>query len=262
MTEETKKCIVCGEEKPLSEFYFRKDNNKYRNDCKSCNNEQSHRYRLAHLEQEREHSRKYREAHKEELTEYSRNYQKAHLDKFREYNKKARDNWTPEQKERANERSRRSRERRKDDPEYREKIRQWNRESSLRRRKKITAYEQARKKYDPIFKLKKQLRNEIRESFKRRGLRKSAHTEELVGCSIEKLCHHLLMTYEVRYGETYDGVSEVHIDHIKPLSTAHTEDEVIRLCRWDNLQLLKPEDNLYKSDNVEPDSYEQYLNAA
>lgn len=262
MAEETKRCIICGEEKPLSEFYFRKDNNKYRNDCKSCNNKQGHQYRLAHLDQEREHNRKYREAHKEELAEYSKNYQKAHLDKFREYNKKARENWTPEQRERANERSRRSHEKRKENPEYLERRRQWSRESAKRRRKTITAYEEARKKRDPIFKLKKQIRNEIRDAFNRRGFKKSESTEDIVGCNIEYLQRHLLMTYLIRYGEEWDGVTPVHIDHIVPLSTAYTEEEVYRLNRYTNLQLLRAEDNLAKGDSEEPDSYEDYIQLA
>lgn len=33
-----KVCLKCNLEKNLSEFYFRKDNKKYRNDCKECFN--------------------------------------------------------------------------------------------------------------------------------------------------------------------------------------------------------------------------------
>ena len=33
---ETQVCNKCNKEKPLSEFYFRTDNNKYRKDCKEC----------------------------------------------------------------------------------------------------------------------------------------------------------------------------------------------------------------------------------
>ena len=34
----TKICTQCGEEKPETEefFYFRKDNNKFRNECEEC----------------------------------------------------------------------------------------------------------------------------------------------------------------------------------------------------------------------------------
>ncbi len=45
-------CRVCGEKKPLSAFYIRKDTGKYRNDCIDCNNKHSYKYRLAHLEED------------------------------------------------------------------------------------------------------------------------------------------------------------------------------------------------------------------
>jgi hypothetical protein len=32
-----KTCSICGEEKELTSFYFRKDNNKHREECKTCN---------------------------------------------------------------------------------------------------------------------------------------------------------------------------------------------------------------------------------
>ena len=246
---ETRICRKCGQEKPITEFYFRRDNKKYRTDCIKCCNRYGKMYRTAHVEQMQEYNKKYREEHRDELDEYFKNYRKTHLDKYREYNKRSRENWTDEQKQRANERSYEYRKRHSDKPEFRERLREWNRKSSKKRRKKITAYEEARKKNDPVFKLKKQLRNEIRESFNRRGVRKSGHTEDIVGCDLDYLYRHLCMTYFIRYGEEYDGNTIVHIDHIKPLSNAHTEEEVVELCRWHNLQLLKAEDNLYKNDD-------------
>lgn len=35
-SENTKICRLCDKEKPLSEFYFRKDSGKYRSECKEC----------------------------------------------------------------------------------------------------------------------------------------------------------------------------------------------------------------------------------
>lgn len=40
----TKICWKCGKSKPLTEFYFRKDSNTYRNECKECLKEHN-RYR-------------------------------------------------------------------------------------------------------------------------------------------------------------------------------------------------------------------------
>ena len=263
MTEEfTKTCRLCGKTKPISDFPFRKDNQKYRNECKSCRDSYLANYRATHKARAAELNKKYRIAHAEELADYSRNYQKAHLDKFREYNQKYRDNLSDEQKDLANERSKRFRDKRKDEPEYREKLREWNRQSSRRRRKKITAYEEARKLRDPIFRLKKQIRNEIRAAFNRRGFDKSEKTEDIVGCDINYLQRHLRMTYLIRYGVEWDGITPVHIDHIKPLASAHTVEEVYTLNRYTNLQLLREEDNLSKGASDNQDSYEYYINGS
>ena len=43
---------------------------------------------------------------------------------------------------------------------------------------------------------------------------------------------------------------EVEIDHIIPLSIANTEQEIINLCHYSNLQLLKKEDNRFKSNKL------------
>ena len=34
--KDTKVCRLCGVEKPISEFYFRKDSEHYRSECKEC----------------------------------------------------------------------------------------------------------------------------------------------------------------------------------------------------------------------------------
>ncbi len=253
--ETTKICKVCGEEKPLDEFRIRGDSGKRRNECKSCLSEYLKKYRSKNKQRISELNKKWYENHKEEQAEYRRRYEKEHLAEYRRYNKKHRDNMTPEQKERVRVRDRRYRNARKNDLEYVKRRRVWSRESAKRRRKKITAHEENRKKIDPVFKLKKQIRNEIRMSFNRRGFRKSERTEKVVGCSLQELYNHLCETYLIRYGEQYNGNRPVHIDHIIPLANAHTEEEVKKLCRWENLQLLTAKDNLAKSADGSFPSY-------
>ena len=62
---------------------------------------------------------------------------------------------------------------------------------------------------------------------------------------------YLLETFKNRYGYEWNGVEPVHIDHIIPLATAKTENDVVKLCYYTNLQLLKAEDNLKKGAKLE-----------
>ena len=253
--EATKICRVCGVEKPLDEFRIRGDSGRRRTECKSCLSKYLQKYRSENKQRIDELDKRWRIEHKKELAEYQLNWQRNNREKCRAYNKKSSQNMTEEQKAHRKELEKKYRKMWNQNPDYIERRRVWNRESTKRRRKKITAYEESRKKIDPVFKLKKQIRNEIRMSFNRRGFRKSARTEAIVGCTLQELYEHLCMTYRVRYGEDYNGNNPVHIDHIMPLVNAHTEDEVKKLCRWNNLQLLTAEDNLIKNADGSFPSY-------
>ena len=87
----------------------------------------------------------------------------------------------------------------------------------------------------------------IYNSFKRTGYTKSRKTEKILGCSIDYFEKYLLKTFEKNYGYKWDGIESIHIDHIKPLKYAQTEEKVLHLCHYTNLQLLKASDNLKKS---------------
>lgn len=141
--------------------------------------------------------------------------------------------------------------------QYRErskdKIRAYNAEYVKRDYVKKRANKHIVEKYnnDELFRLKMCVRSEIRSGFTRKGFTKSETTEELVGCTLEEFIGHLKATYFQNYGVEYDGTQKVHIDHIIPIATAKTEEEVKKLCHWSNLQLLNAEDNLEKSDSLD-----------
>lgn len=130
--------------------------------------------------------------------------------------------------------------------EHKEKETKRIKEYKLKNQQKVREY---RKKYDniEINKVKSKIRGSIRFSFKRKGINKSLKTEKIIGISFNDFYKYLLQTYKNNYGYDWNGIDLVHIDHIIPLAIAKTEEDVIKLCYYKNLQLLKAKDNLEKS---------------
>ena len=62
--------------------------------------------------------------------------------------------------------------------------------------------------------------------------------------------NHLFEKAQLRYPDfqpkEFLEKNKYHIDHIVPLATAQTEEDVIKLCHYTNLQLLTAKDNLEK----------------
>jgi len=79
------------------------------------------------------------------------------------------------------------------------------------------------------------------QAFIRRGFKKNTRTEKLLGCTFEELLNHLDIP-----SDFFTNRSKYHIDHIVPLATAKTEEAVIALCHYTNLQVLTAEENLAK----------------
>lgn len=105
-------------------------------------------------------------------------------------------------------------------------------------------YNKKRKKEDLLFRLSFDMRNSLNRYLKYR----SKKTFEIVGCDPQFLKEHLENQFIDSMG--WDNRGEWHIDHIIPLSSAKTEDELYKLCRYTNLQPLWAEDNLKKSNKI------------
>lgn len=112
-----------------------------------------------------------------------------------------------------------------------------------------------RKKYlknktsnDHLFKLKNAIRGRIRQFLKQRGYTKKNETFDIIGCSPQFLKEHLERQFT--NGMTWENRNEWHIDHIVPLSSAKTEDEIYMLCHYTNLQPLWAIDNMKKGSKT------------
>ena len=103
-------------------------------------------------------------------------------------------------------------------------------------------YKINRKLSDPLFKLTRNIRNAIRKSFINNGYKKTSKTFLILGCSFEEFKQHLESKFESwmtwdNYG-LYNGTANYgwDIDHIIPSSSALTEEDVIKLNHYTNLQ--------------------------
>ena len=117
-------------------------------------------------------------------------------------------------------------------------------------------YQRNRRRTDNVYKLKYVVGRLIRNSLKCKGLSKSKKSIEILGCSIEFFKTYIEerfidnMSWE-NYGTYWD------IDHRIPLSTAVTEEQVLKLNHYTNLQPLDSNINRnIKRDKV--DFYETF----
>ena len=151
------------------------------------------------------------------------------------------------------------------------KYRQENVEKIIEYRKKLSTEKKKeyslkanyknknRAKNEPLFRLTKNIRTLVGKSIRENGFKKESKTFNILGCSFEDFKIHLESKFEswmnwVNYGNPKDGIFETNktwdIDHIKPLATATTEEELLKLNHYTNLQPLCSYQNRYiKRDN-------------
>lgn len=125
--------------------------------------------------------------------------------------------------------------------QYRAERRNSDRESF---RKYHREYNSARKSNDLLFKLAQQTRTLIGNSLARMNFTKRSKTATILGCSFEEFKQHLEKQFAD--GMSWDNRCDWHIDHIIPVSSAKTGDEVLKLNHFSNLRPLWAEDNIRK----------------
>lgn len=111
-------------------------------------------------------------------------------------------------------------------------------------REYATNYKRSRRKADPIYNLAMNLRSSISNIFEKSNLQKRLRTLEILGCSFIEFKEYLeskfepWMTWDNK--GLYNGTINYgwDIDHIIPISSAKTEDDIIKLNHYTNLQPL------------------------
>jgi len=169
-----------------------------------------------------EYNKKYVEEHKEEKAEYNKKYYSENKEEIIEQHK----GYVIENKEKI-----------------KKYLKEYNQDPKnvIKRRSKI------KEKYDnnECFKFSLLFRNNLNLHLKKNGLSKSKKSEEILGCTFKFFLEYLESQFEEwmtwdNHGK-YNGVDVNYgwdIDHIIPLDSAKTEEDIIRLYHYSNLQPL------------------------
>ena len=113
-------------------------------------------------------------------------------------------------------------------------------------------YQVKRRKEDDLFRIKHNIRNRLWDAFKNKNWKKEG-SERLLGATYNTVIKHIESLFVANmswdnYGRCVEGDCDNywHIDHIIPLNTASTKEEMEELCHYTNLQPLWASDNLRK----------------
>lgn len=248
---DTKICSKCKKEKSINEFYFRKDSGYYRSACKECTLKDNKKWTKENYDYIKEYKKEYAKNNKEKIRKSHEKYEKSHKAEISQKRKI----YYLANKERENTRNKLYNQTHKEQRhdyyiKNREKIKEYQIKNKDRYRENARLYCNMKNANDKIFKLKTKMRKLLYKSFIRKGFKKNKNSEIILGCDNIFFINYLLQTFKNNYGYDWNGIEPVHIDHKKPLKYANTEEDVIKLCHYTNLQLLKAEDNLAKSDKL------------
>lgn len=111
---------------------------------------------------------------------------------------------------------------------------------------KINERRKSRMSNDDLYAIKERVRCLIKESIKKMNFSKNSKTSEILGCSKNEFKTHIEKQF--LSGMTWENRNKWHLDHIVPISTAKTQEEIIRLNHLTNLRPLWSKDNLRKSN--------------
>jgi hypothetical protein len=239
-------CNKCLIEKNVSCFYKNKNNEDgYNNICKECKKETHQKYYKKNIEKIKE----YREIKSEETKEYLKNYYQNNIDKINEYRENNKETLKLKAKQHyLNNREKILEYSKSYNSQNKEKKQEYNKVYRSYNQERINEKDRVRRINDPIYKISGLVRSRLGKYLKSYNITKKNKTFDIVGCSPEFLKKYL----EEQFidGMSWDNhrLFGWHIDHIKPLSSATTEEEVYNLCHYTNLQPLWWFDNLKKGN--------------
>ena len=124
-------------------------------------------------------------------------------------------------------------------------------EEKARRVREQTTKANKKRRQNPVVVFHGRISQSIRSTVLKMGIKKSKNTSQFLGYSAADLAAHLERQFVS--GMSWDNRDQWHVDHIVPISTAKTLDDVIALNQLSNLRPI------WKTDNLKKGAKRQFL---
>jgi hypothetical protein len=164
--------------------------------------------------------------------QYNKEYNKQYYQKNQEKLKANTIQWQKDNKEKRKEYNQKNK----------ESINKWDKENKKKKRDS-----------NPLYKLENSIRSRIGAGISKSKTIKNKSTKEIIGLESWDLLREYIekqwedgMSWD-NHGHGKDNTTW-HIDHIKPLSSAQTEDDIYTLNHYTNLRPMWGSDNIRKSN--------------
>jgi hypothetical protein len=232
-------CKKCSIEKKLEEFHKdTRTKDGHEGGCKDCKK----KYQEENKERIRENKKLYYVNNIEKLEKYRLEYNSLNKDKVSMSNKK----WKDKNKEYMKEKSKEYYKNLSDEQKETKRIntKRWLDENKEHVRIKKNEYKKGKIKNDIIFALKHNINTLILLKLRNNGYTKDSRTHEILGCSFEEFKQYIESKFEtwMKWNNRglYNGEFNYgwDIDHIIPISSGKTKEEIIQLNHYTNLQPL------------------------
>jgi hypothetical protein len=101
---------------------------------------------------------------------------------------------------------------------------------------------------DHVFSIASRVRTRINMAILQQGYSKTSKNSDVLGCTWDEFAAYIKSKF--LDGMTFENRNLWHIDHIIPLASANSEEEIIKLNHYTNLQPLWAIDNLRKGCKI------------
>jgi hypothetical protein len=147
----------------------------------------------------------------------------------------------------------------RESPKYKEFYKQYRQKESYKEKRRLNNAIEAkcpkRKEYhrqwkrqkrasDPMYRLSGIMRCRLYAATKMKGWGKHGSAAKAIGCSFQEMMDHIARQF--KEGMDWSNHGKWEIDHITPLASANTPEELLELCHYTNLQPLWKTENRRK----------------